>query len=39
MVGKYAHTNTHPLFIYIYIYIRGAFNMFPDFLYKHLKLS
>ena len=20
-------------------YIRGAFNMFPDFLYRHLKLS
>ena len=26
--------------IYIYIYMRGAFNKFPDFfLYRHLKLS
>ena len=23
-------------YIYIYIYIHGAFNKFPDFLYRHL---
>ena len=28
------------LYIHIYIYIRGAFNRFPDFfLYRYLKLS
>ena len=31
--------NRTSLSLYIYIYIRGAFNKFPDILYRHLKLS
>ena len=33
----------YTIYIHIYTvyiqYIRGAFNKFPDFLYRHLKLS